>query len=387
MKLVVVEWWRAGARIAARARRLDESAEIIVFERGHHVSFANCGLALSRRRGDHRPRSAAPADSAKPARLAQHRRAGRYRGRRASTRGPHRDGPRGRFRRRVHRGLRVPGADPRRRPWFARRWPVSTTRPSSRCAASAIWTASKPGSTRDLVEQKAGRREPVRAVVIGAGYIGLEMAENLAPPRRSGRRRRTRRSDPAAGGPRGLHSRSNSTCVAAASPSTCRRPRRRSPSLPEDRVGVELNNGTTIPADLVLVGGRRAAGHHAGPCAAGLRTRRARRDRRRHPHADLRPVHLGRRGRRGDPNPVLPGSYSIRWPGPSEPPGPGGRGEHLRPPDRIPLHPGHLDREGVRDGGRRDGSDRASTQGRRHRLPRGARPPVGSRRATTPGPR
>lgn len=29
---------------AARARRLDESAEIIVLERGEHVSFANCGL-------------------------------------------------------------------------------------------------------------------------------------------------------------------------------------------------------------------------------------------------------------------------------------------------------------------------------------------------------
>ncbi len=28
----------------APARQLDENAEIIVFERGHHVSFANCGL-------------------------------------------------------------------------------------------------------------------------------------------------------------------------------------------------------------------------------------------------------------------------------------------------------------------------------------------------------
>lgn len=29
---------------AARARRLDEAAEIIVLERGPHVSFANCSL-------------------------------------------------------------------------------------------------------------------------------------------------------------------------------------------------------------------------------------------------------------------------------------------------------------------------------------------------------
>src|SRR5690606_27034917 len=44
MKLIVVGGVAAGASVAARARRLDESAEIIVFERGHHVSFANCGL-------------------------------------------------------------------------------------------------------------------------------------------------------------------------------------------------------------------------------------------------------------------------------------------------------------------------------------------------------
>jgi NADPH-dependent 2,4-dienoyl-CoA reductase/sulfur reductase-like enzyme/peroxiredoxin family protein/rhodanese-related sulfurtransferase/TusA-related sulfurtransferase len=44
MKLVVVGGVAAGASVAARARRLDENAEIIVLERGHHVSFANCGL-------------------------------------------------------------------------------------------------------------------------------------------------------------------------------------------------------------------------------------------------------------------------------------------------------------------------------------------------------
>ena len=33
-----------GASCAARARRLSESAEIIMFDRGEYVSFANCGL-------------------------------------------------------------------------------------------------------------------------------------------------------------------------------------------------------------------------------------------------------------------------------------------------------------------------------------------------------
>jgi NADPH-dependent 2,4-dienoyl-CoA reductase/sulfur reductase-like enzyme/rhodanese-related sulfurtransferase len=43
-KLVIVGGVAGGATAAARARRLDEQAEIIVFERGEHISFANCGL-------------------------------------------------------------------------------------------------------------------------------------------------------------------------------------------------------------------------------------------------------------------------------------------------------------------------------------------------------
>lgn len=42
--LVIVGGVAGGASAAARARRLSEDAEIIVFERGPHVSFANCGL-------------------------------------------------------------------------------------------------------------------------------------------------------------------------------------------------------------------------------------------------------------------------------------------------------------------------------------------------------
>jgi len=44
MKLVIVGGVAGGASAAARARRLDEDAEIVVFERGPDVSFANCGL-------------------------------------------------------------------------------------------------------------------------------------------------------------------------------------------------------------------------------------------------------------------------------------------------------------------------------------------------------
>jgi len=44
MKLVVIGGVAGGATAAARARRLNEDAEIVVFERGEYISFANCGL-------------------------------------------------------------------------------------------------------------------------------------------------------------------------------------------------------------------------------------------------------------------------------------------------------------------------------------------------------
>ncbi len=44
MKLVIVGGVAGGATAAARARRLNERAEIILFERGEFISFANCGL-------------------------------------------------------------------------------------------------------------------------------------------------------------------------------------------------------------------------------------------------------------------------------------------------------------------------------------------------------
>src|SRR5262245_34371748 len=43
-RILIVGGVAGGASAAARLRRLDESAEIAVFERGPHVSFANCGL-------------------------------------------------------------------------------------------------------------------------------------------------------------------------------------------------------------------------------------------------------------------------------------------------------------------------------------------------------
>ena len=43
-RILIVGGVAGGASCAARARRLSESAEIIMFDRGEYVSFANCGL-------------------------------------------------------------------------------------------------------------------------------------------------------------------------------------------------------------------------------------------------------------------------------------------------------------------------------------------------------
>ena len=44
MKVVIVGGVAGGATAAARIRRLDEQAEVIVFERSGYISYANCGL-------------------------------------------------------------------------------------------------------------------------------------------------------------------------------------------------------------------------------------------------------------------------------------------------------------------------------------------------------
>lgn len=44
MKALIIGGVAGGASVAARLRRLDEQAEIIILERGEYISFANCGL-------------------------------------------------------------------------------------------------------------------------------------------------------------------------------------------------------------------------------------------------------------------------------------------------------------------------------------------------------
>ena len=44
MKVIIVGGVAGGASAAARLRRLDETAQIIMFERTGYISYANCGL-------------------------------------------------------------------------------------------------------------------------------------------------------------------------------------------------------------------------------------------------------------------------------------------------------------------------------------------------------
>ena len=44
MKTVIIGGVAGGATAAARLRRLDENMEIVMFDRGQYISYANCGL-------------------------------------------------------------------------------------------------------------------------------------------------------------------------------------------------------------------------------------------------------------------------------------------------------------------------------------------------------
>lgn len=43
-KTVIIGGVAGGASCAARLRRLDENAKIVILERGEYISYANCGL-------------------------------------------------------------------------------------------------------------------------------------------------------------------------------------------------------------------------------------------------------------------------------------------------------------------------------------------------------
>ena len=168
MKYVIVGGVAGGATAAARIRRISEEAEIVLLEKGEHISYANCGLpyyiggviaereklfvqtpeAFGRRfRIDVRVRSEVtavrPADRIVEVRAAD----GRV------------------YEERYDRLLLSPGASPVRPPLPG-------------IGNEGIFTLRNVEDT-DRIKAWMTDRRVERAVIVGAGFIGLEMAENL----------------------------------------------------------------------------------------------------------------------------------------------------------------------------------------------------------------
>jgi NADPH-dependent 2,4-dienoyl-CoA reductase/sulfur reductase-like enzyme/rhodanese-related sulfurtransferase len=168
VKLVIVGGVAGGASAAARARRLSEDAEIVVIERGPDVSFANCGLPYHI--GGVIPDRknllvVTPERLRERFRLDVQTRASVEKIDRASKSVVVRDLRTGReYAERYDKLILAPGAAPLR---------------------PAIPGAELPGvftlrTLADTDRVKATVDSGVRqAVVVGAGFIGLELAENL----------------------------------------------------------------------------------------------------------------------------------------------------------------------------------------------------------------
>lgn len=251
MKLVVVGGVAAGASTAARARRLDETAEIVVFERGHHVSFANCGL----------PYHVGEVISERSRLILQTP-----------------ESLRESLNLDVRLATEVTSIDSAAKTITVRN--VDTGEESTEsydelalCMGAEPVKPPLPGIDhpaidslrrigdmdrikarldKALADQKAAKRGVVTAVVVGAGYIGLEMAENLhhrgvkvdvvemapqiLPP-----------VDHEIATPVEQHLRARGIKVHLSTKAAAFQP------LADERVAVELDNGEVLDADIVIL--------------------------------------------------------------------------------------------------------------------------------------
>ena len=168
-RILIVGGVAGGASAATRARRLSESAKIVLFERGSAVSFANCGMpyhiggiipdrgrllvmtpeALRRRyRIDVRTRhEVVRIDRQARTVLVRNLATG------AETAEPY------------DALILSPGAEP--------------LRPPIPGAESSLVFTLRSLDDMDRIKRTVDEQKPARAVVLGGGYIGLEMAEAL----------------------------------------------------------------------------------------------------------------------------------------------------------------------------------------------------------------
>lgn len=167
MKIVIVGGVAGGMSAATRLRRLKEDAEIVVFEKGPYVSFANCGLPyyLS---GEISERENLLVQT--PESLA------------------------GRFQLDVRPNHEVTAVFPDEKKVEVlsdgKKWQesydvllLSPGAKSVRPAISGLAEAKNVYTVRNVPDidmvMNALEEQPKKAVVVGAGFIGLEMAENL----------------------------------------------------------------------------------------------------------------------------------------------------------------------------------------------------------------
>ena len=169
MKIIIVGGVAGGATAAARIRRNTEKAEIILFEKGAYISYANCGLPYyiggvieerdrlfvqtpeafgQRFHIDVRTNSEVTAIDVKRKEVAVRTADGKT------------------YRESYDKLLLSPGASPVRPPLKG-------------IDSEGIFTLRNVSDT-DRIKQYLGEKQVKRAVIVGGGFIGLEMAENLA---------------------------------------------------------------------------------------------------------------------------------------------------------------------------------------------------------------
>lgn len=168
-RVLIVGGVAGGASAAARLRRLDEEAEIVLFERGEYISFANCGLPYY---------VGGTIENRKRLLLQTPKRFEARFNVDVRTRNEILSIERGekkievvnlttgkKYFENYDKLILSPGSKP-------------TQPPIPGIGADRIFTV-RDISDADSIDDFIEKYKPKRAVVIGAGYIGLEMAENL----------------------------------------------------------------------------------------------------------------------------------------------------------------------------------------------------------------
>jgi len=167
--IVIIGGVAGGASAAARLRRLDEKAEIIVFERGEYISFANCGLpyhiAGTIKERD-RLLVQTPEKMKAQFNIDVRIRSEVLRIDRGKKEVVVRDLAGGtEYRQKYDFAVLSPGAEPFRPPIAGMDLP-------------GVYTLRNM-TDMDAIIRKLGDGQAKHAVVVGGGYIGLEMAEAL----------------------------------------------------------------------------------------------------------------------------------------------------------------------------------------------------------------